>query len=87
MASYGWQVSPVPHRRSIMIIEPYTANTGVGSYGHVAWVTGVVPKGGGVFDVKVTEMNAFHGGGGFNKYNSWTYRHVPGKMHYAVATN
>jgi surface antigen len=79
----GAWVSPVPHVNSIVVFEAYSS--GSGAAGHVAWTTAVVPRGNGTFDVKVIEMNAFHGGGGFNKYNTWTYRHIPGQMSYIVA--
>lgn len=83
-ASYGWYVSSVPHVRSIVVFEP--GSGGSGAAGHVAYVTGVTHVGSGAFDVQVIEMNANHGGGGFNKYNTWPYRHVPGAMNYIVST-
>lgn len=81
----GWLVSTVPHRRSIVVFEPYVA--GAGSLGHVAYVEDVYPKGNGVFEIYVKEMNALHAGGGFDRYNNYTYLHVPGSMNYIVTPN
>ncbi|WP_182377771.1 CHAP domain-containing protein [Nocardioides sp. WS12] len=81
-ATFGWYVSSVPHVRALVTFEPSSGS----KYGHVAYATNVVHVGNGKFDVTVIEMNANHNGGGFGKYNTFTYRHVPGQMKYVVST-